>query len=578
MPYANIQELPSQVRASLDTQDAAVWMDTYNKKYEELIHDNDPATATKLAQKEAWMSAKDLPSSFSVESWASVDAIDLDGEKVDIGSIINHIDTYIDYGGSMSDQHSNLPQGYVWAWEERKHPETGTDGIVVYYNVFGGTKEFNQARQDWVNGKSNLSVGASATMDGYQCDKDGCFVRRGVNDLYEIALCSTPANPYAKHIDAHKGRLVKGKIGQTSHFADEQVLRMKISYSKVHKSYNECTLQDICKELRKITSPKNIWIDDFHVLMKVDEPHQMDAMRQMDKLGMIYSYCLKNDAFIVKSAKDTFIKELKEGLIKGYITKQGYLIPGKTDKETFSRLYDYDMVYKMPDGYIMKEPGVMSITDSGSYHANYGGGKSPQIPYKEILQFRKNPVKKDVNLPTVYLEGIGTLEFTDPYGQGEHKAKAFTNINSMKVGITVNLSPEGADRFYVSVMYHEGGSSYSNRTMDTGEMSTSQIQAFVSERWDKFIQKVNAQFGTEAEYDEFLKWVDSNFSEDYDSNVDFTYECRGGSFMVGEHEGDTVGLRFMRRGSYGMEDYKSVRVPISQARDKIQEICRLMVS
>ena len=209
MPYLNIHELPDKVKACFDEVDAQIWLEKYNEAWEKAPSEMDEEDKVYYAQKEAWMGTRDLPSAFSVVEWATVEDIDKDNEVVTLDKVQEHLDKYIEYGGAMQDTHSNLPLGHVWHAERRKHPESGKDGIVVWYNLRGGTYETDKGRQDWLNGKNFLSIGASATVDGMECNGTRCYTKRGVRDLYEISLCEVPANPHASVIEAFEGRVNK---------------------------------------------------------------------------------------------------------------------------------------------------------------------------------------------------------------------------------------------------------------------------------------------------------------------------------------------------------------------------------
>ena len=187
--YTSINELPSQVRTSFDVTDQKKWMDVYNSNLKENPTEED----VNDARVKAWMSLVDAPSSLAVETWGSVEVRDADGELVPISTIEEYADKFIQAGGLLHDSHSNVPVGTVWDWDVRKHPDTGQDGIVFYFNIYRDGEVFERARDDILSGrKQAVSIGAEAPRGGYKCDDRGCYVERDVTDLYELSICETP--------------------------------------------------------------------------------------------------------------------------------------------------------------------------------------------------------------------------------------------------------------------------------------------------------------------------------------------------------------------------------------------------
>lgn len=224
--YNSIYELPSQVLASLDEDDATKWMDTYNSL--------NPQTEkeVKNAKKEAWKACKDLPSSFSFKIKASVDAIDKDREIIDLDSIKKHMDSYMDYGGNIQYEHGGYHVGCCWDWEP--FTKDGMKGIYVWGNLFGGDQVYDDMREHFVKGRNSLSVAGEADKGRYQCDERGCYVRRDVKQLLEISLCTVPANKYCRM------EWYNDKANFTKSTSVASDLRFQVDEYEIHKTYNEC--------------------------------------------------------------------------------------------------------------------------------------------------------------------------------------------------------------------------------------------------------------------------------------------------------------------------------------------------
>ena len=187
--YSSILELPTQVRMSLDEDDQKVWMDAYNAQ-----NPQDPESVGE-AKKMAWMACLKLPSSFSFDIIASVEAIDKMREIIDMPTLKAHMDDYIDRGGNIQLDHNNYTVGTIWDWKPIE--VDGLPGVEVWGNIFGGDKVYDMVRKAFVKGMNSLSVAGESKRGRFQCDSRGCYMRRAVEQLLEISLCREPANRYA---------------------------------------------------------------------------------------------------------------------------------------------------------------------------------------------------------------------------------------------------------------------------------------------------------------------------------------------------------------------------------------------
>ena len=383
MSYSIIAELPDKVKACLDKKDAQVWMQIYNDSLASAPEGLNDEERVYYAQTAAWMGTRDLPSAFSVVEWATVEEVDRDNEKVTMDKVEEHVDKYIEYGGAMQDTHSNLPLGHVWHAERAVHPDTGKDGLMVYYNLRGGTLETDKGRADWLKGKKYLSIGASASVDGTECDSTQCWTNRGVRDLYEISLCDTPANPYAEPIEVFEGRINKGKMKKVT-----EPLILKTLERQLFCGNKGCTLMKAVRVLGGITIPHKAVIGTTHITVHASEEYQVPMMKAMDAGGLMFDYDPNDDTYAIRHKKDTYDAYHSRCRKNGYIDGDGTLTD-KMTKEMFCKLYDYGFIVKSKGVWMMKETGAMTSASAGASNAVYG-----KIPYREIQSFMNQNSKK----------------------------------------------------------------------------------------------------------------------------------------------------------------------------------------
>lgn len=327
--YSNIHELPSQVTASLDDDDAKIWMDTYNKlnpQTEEEIKD---------AKKSAWHKCKKLPSSFSFRIKASVDAVDKDKEVIDLDSIKNHIDSYIDYGGPVQWEHGDYQVGNIWDWRPIK--VDGRDAIEVYGNVYGGDQVYDNMRKMFVEGNNSLSVAGEAGFGKYQCDEKGCYMRRDVKQLLEISLCKVPANKHCTLSWYNKD----AKLTKSAQNEREGYYNFGIDEYEIHKSYKECPMLGLKKSLSDIGYETHATEVGVFVPMSYTEyQHALPIMKSAGVSSVWYDgQALLND-------KEYLIEiTFKDGLKKGYIDPDGR-VNEKVTKSQFDSMLEKDVLYK----------------------------------------------------------------------------------------------------------------------------------------------------------------------------------------------------------------------------------------
>ena len=330
--YSNIYELPSQVLASLDTKDAEKWLKAYNKQ--------EPKTPEEIkeAKRKAWMACKDLPSSFSFRIKATVDNIDRDREIIDVGSVKEHMDSYIDYGGNVQWEHGGYNVATIWDWKPIK--VDGRDGVVVWGNVFGGDLVYDQMRKAFVEGKNSLSVAGEAAPGKFQCDERGCYTRRNVKQLMEISLCAVPANNLCKMEWYNENARVQKSASAKSE------MRFNVDEYEIHKTYNECPILSLKKSLEDIGYETRA--TNAGVFVKMDEEHFQKALPYM-YANNLHVIRLDDDTVCLNDADYLTELSFKKGYEEGFINADGEIL-SSIKKSDFEVLYDRDVVMQCADG------------------------------------------------------------------------------------------------------------------------------------------------------------------------------------------------------------------------------------
>lgn len=385
MAYSRIEELPSEVRNSLDDDDMKVWMDTYNGLSES-------GAEPREAYKETWHRCMRLPSSFAFKTYASVEAVDSDGEVIGIKSLKDNMDTYIEEGGKVQQVHSNYQVGTVWDYEEGIHPETNTPCIIVYGNVFGGdgsNAEYTKAREDFLNGQNAMSIGGDASFEGQECTASQCFTKRNITELMEISLCTTPANPYAQLIWYNDKAVAKSKDG----------IMLKVLGTDVHRSYDSCSYETVARSLRSCGVECDCRIT--HEGCRVSTSDETGLMKAMDGFGFRYSYDLRKGDFIVRYIEGELHNAFAEGIRKGWLDREDFSIGDSCPATTLAVLKDKGFVRRfgnewrmVPD--VLKDAGAMTAQTAGAVNPVYSDDPEGKaiLTYEEIMDWRSRLMKE----------------------------------------------------------------------------------------------------------------------------------------------------------------------------------------
>lgn len=358
--YGSIEEIPTEVKNSLDEKDRKKWMDAYNQA----IKDNDHETAKVIA----WKSVMDAPSSFTVEFYGTVEVPDKDGELVDLASIKELSDAYISHGGLLHEDHSNVPIGTAWAWEERWNDEADAPGIVYYGNLYRGSVVFDRARERFMSGKQRWSLGGEAPRLGYECTDRGCYVRREATDLFEISLCQNDANGYAGTISYNGTAMAKSA----------SLAKMTVTKYVLHRDDGTCPLQKAKKAIREIPIPLRCHIVKGRVLVKSHPKDVPVLVSEMMRKDMIFAYDTRTRTFSAMFRKDMAEQAEDDAYALGCAickNDRTYILPGIPEAK-FKDWYMDNLLERDPYGWFIKSEGKLSYDTHGVFFADYGGGEA----------------------------------------------------------------------------------------------------------------------------------------------------------------------------------------------------------
>ena len=331
--YASILELPTEVQASLDPDDQRIWMDAYNAQ------DPQDPESVRAARRNAWHACEKLPSSFSFRITATVEAIDKAREVIDVTSLKKHMDSYIDFGGNVQLDHGNYQVGTVWDWAPIE--KDGLQGVEVWGNLYGGDVIYDKTRKAFLKGMNSMSVAGESKKGRFQCDRQGCYVRRAVEQLLEISICKTPANRYATM------NWYNEAAGGFTKSADDS-LNLFVQEYTIHRDYTTCPILGLRRRLAQAGFACHAREDGVLVDMDWDSfvksvPYMVEGgvygewvgsgvlcNTKESMLEKAYRRCLENDwidmdGHIMKSMPSEEFRELmRHGLVDDSFTLNAY--------------------------------------------------------------------------------------------------------------------------------------------------------------------------------------------------------------------------------------------------------------
>lgn len=147
------------------------------------------------------------------KGWMSVEMRDKDGDLIPISVIKKTLNTWMDRGAPMTDQHSNRIIGKGLRWYEQDHPESGKPGIIIEYKIYDDYPLDDEVWNEIKAGKRRgLSLGAQSVgkMEDVYDEESGETSRKIHKiSLFEISPVDSPANALA--LNTAVNFLAKGK-------------------------------------------------------------------------------------------------------------------------------------------------------------------------------------------------------------------------------------------------------------------------------------------------------------------------------------------------------------------------------
>lgn len=176
----------------------------------------------------------------------SAEIVDKQNEFIARDEILKKIDLYMKLTRGVSEVHSNRIVGQIDKYEKSEiqgHPSVYVEGHVFKQD---GVQLYDQVWNKVKSGEySGLSMGG-ASHDREQIVKDGKIAMSLKNlEIYEIALCQTPANPLAI-------------IDYVNQFAKAVNMEDKIKKSEDGRSYIQCNSIECVIEKADMTMPSPI--------------------------------------------------------------------------------------------------------------------------------------------------------------------------------------------------------------------------------------------------------------------------------------------------------------------------------
>lgn len=132
-------------------------------------------------------------------TWASVDVVDKQNEKVDIADIIQQQEILLKRNGPITDNHTNYVCGQTHAYKVMEHPKTGTIGVLHLDRYFNDSPLDDQVWSETISGeRQGASVGGYASNIEFRTDDEGRQYRhRSGFHQYETASATRPVNPFS---------------------------------------------------------------------------------------------------------------------------------------------------------------------------------------------------------------------------------------------------------------------------------------------------------------------------------------------------------------------------------------------
>lgn len=375
MTYTSVDELPSEVLRAFDYEDAVLWMESYNKKFEAVLNefgpDGDPAGKAKEA---AWDASKNLPSSRYVMCNVSTEVVDKDGDVADVDAYVAQGQQFVKFGGQVARNHSNHTIGVVWKVFKGIDASTEKPCIVVCMNFFRGAPTYEKAWKDFLSRKLGWSIG-SMVQATRECDMNSCYNRLVPTQWHELSLVDYPRNPITYNIEMNE--TAKGADVVEMHEDECPVLRKYREFKEHMKGHGI--------EAHIVEGGTMLLTGEITDEIKGDITTEYPEHRMfVDKGDDGADYVLLVPHYV--DTPDEFLRDMvaliqdERDAIAGYNTVTESLIEGNyLDDETLEKtLKAFDEVVRDEENHIGVILGVIKIVDPELYSSIADGMKEAE--------------------------------------------------------------------------------------------------------------------------------------------------------------------------------------------------------
>jgi len=375
MTYTSVDELPSEVLRAFDYEDAVLWMESYNKKFEAVLNefgpDGDPAGKAKEA---AWDASKNLPSSRYVMCNVSTEVVDKDGDVADVDAYVAQGQQFVKFGGQVARNHSNHTIGVVWKVFKGIDASTEKPCIVVCMNFFRGAPTYEKAWKDFLSRKLGWSIG-SMVQATRECDMNSCYNRLVPTQWHELSLVDYPRNPITYNIEMNE--TAKGADVVEMHEDECPVLRKYREFKEHMKGHGI--------ETHIVEGGTMLLTGEITDEIKGDITTEYPEHRMfVDKGDDGADYVLLVPHYV--DTPDEFLRDMvaliqdEREAIAGYNTVTESLIEGNyLDDETLEKtLKAFDEVVRDEENHIGVILGVIKIVDPELYSSIADGMKEAE--------------------------------------------------------------------------------------------------------------------------------------------------------------------------------------------------------
>lgn len=188
-PYELNQDLPEPVRNSLDETNQTKWREVFNSALSGTCAGDDGCAA-----RVAWSAVK--KEARLIEGWASTDALDKQGDVVELDAFRKTMGRYMAQGGLLIDRHSNRKIGAVIDYDFKEKGEK--KGLWITAAIYKQYKVQDEVWEKIRRGEYEaFSIGADPLRIGRLCDEKKCWNTIKDLELFEISVVDKPANPEA---------------------------------------------------------------------------------------------------------------------------------------------------------------------------------------------------------------------------------------------------------------------------------------------------------------------------------------------------------------------------------------------